>query len=189
MGAQDKRASDDKVATAVGAIVFWPALFFIGGDKGNAAEVGRLKGEMNALEQASIKKNCAFNFGRANLFSGAQPSATEAFPPLQNNPARGEVDASPAPGLPAPGLLGNWHERRQASSGARLHGGISASSARRMLNHDHRAGLQVPHCDLSVRLLRLEKGRGLARKVFAIPVAARRPVDGDLVASAGILGH
>lgn len=38
------------------------AAFFVGGDRGNAAELGRLKGEMDALEQASIKKNCGIQF-------------------------------------------------------------------------------------------------------------------------------
>src|SRR5438045_1027051 len=45
-GVQDRQASNDAVATGVAIVVFWPAAFFIGGDKGNAAELGRLKGEM-----------------------------------------------------------------------------------------------------------------------------------------------
>jgi hypothetical protein len=64
-GVQDQKATNDAVATTVGAIVFWPALFFIGGDKGNAAELGRLKGEMDAIEQASIRKNCGIQFRAA----------------------------------------------------------------------------------------------------------------------------
>jgi hypothetical protein len=36
-GVQDKQATNDAVATGVGVIIFWPALFFIGGDKVNAA--------------------------------------------------------------------------------------------------------------------------------------------------------
>jgi hypothetical protein len=34
-------------------------------DKGNAAEVGRLKGEMEAIEQASIRENRGFQFQQA----------------------------------------------------------------------------------------------------------------------------
>jgi hypothetical protein len=64
-GVQDKRATDDAVATTVAVVVFWPAAFFIGGDKQNAAELGRLKGEMDAIEQASIRKNCGIQFQRA----------------------------------------------------------------------------------------------------------------------------
>src|SRR5262245_25908044 len=64
-GVQDSQASKDAVATGVALIVFWPAAFFIGGDKGNAAELGRLKGEMEAIEQASIRKNCGIQFRQA----------------------------------------------------------------------------------------------------------------------------
>jgi hypothetical protein len=61
-GVQDQKATNDAVATTVGVIVFWPALFFIGGDKGNAAELARLKGEMDAIEQTSIRKSCGIQF-------------------------------------------------------------------------------------------------------------------------------
>ena len=43
-------------------ILFWPAIFFVGGDKGSAAEVGRLKGEMQAIEQANLAKSCGIQF-------------------------------------------------------------------------------------------------------------------------------
>ena len=47
----------DAVALGVGLVIFWPALFFmIGGDK--SQELGRLKGEYDALEQAAILKKC-----------------------------------------------------------------------------------------------------------------------------------
>jgi hypothetical protein len=45
----------------VGLVVFWPALLFIPG-KDQSAEVSRLKGEMEALEQAAIAKNCGIQF-------------------------------------------------------------------------------------------------------------------------------
>lgn len=61
-GAQSSQASKDAVMTTVGVVLFWPSLFFIGGDKGNAAEVARLKGEMQAIEQANISKNCGLQF-------------------------------------------------------------------------------------------------------------------------------
>jgi hypothetical protein len=64
-GVQDDRASKDAVATTVGVIIFWPALFLINGDKGNAAELSRLRGEMEAIEQVSIRKNCGIQFQRA----------------------------------------------------------------------------------------------------------------------------
>jgi hypothetical protein len=63
-GEQDRKASNDKVATTVAVVVFWPAAFFVGGDGTNAAELGRLKGEMEAIEQASIRKRCSITFQR-----------------------------------------------------------------------------------------------------------------------------
>lgn len=71
MGVQDKKASNDAAAATVGAILFWPALFLIKGDSETSAEVSRLKGEMEALEQASIKKNCGIEFRK-------QPAAKPA---------------------------------------------------------------------------------------------------------------
>jgi hypothetical protein len=61
-GQQTKQASSDAVAVGVSLVLFWPALFFVGGDKQNAAEIGRLKGEMQAIEQANIAKNCGLQF-------------------------------------------------------------------------------------------------------------------------------
>src|SRR5262249_35162365 len=71
-GAQDSQVTKDAVATTVGVIVFWPALFLIGGDKQNAAELARLKGEMEAIEQASIRKNCGIQFQRPAQTASAQ---------------------------------------------------------------------------------------------------------------------
>jgi hypothetical protein len=61
-GVQDSQATRDSVVTGVAIVVFWPAAFFVGGDRGSAAELGRLKGEADALEQVSIKKNCGIQF-------------------------------------------------------------------------------------------------------------------------------
>lgn len=63
-GAQDSKATSDAVATTVGVVIFWPALFFIKGDGATAAEVARLRGEMEALESASIQKKCGLKFAR-----------------------------------------------------------------------------------------------------------------------------
>jgi hypothetical protein len=40
----------------------WPAAFFVGGDKQNAAELAQMKGQMVAVEQASIAKKCNIQF-------------------------------------------------------------------------------------------------------------------------------
>jgi hypothetical protein len=61
-GVQDANAQGDAVATGVALVLFWPAAFFVGGDRETAAELSRLKGEMEALEQASIQKNCGITF-------------------------------------------------------------------------------------------------------------------------------
>ncbi len=64
-GVQDKQASNDAVATGVALVLFWPAAFFIKGNKGNAAQLSRLKGELEALEQANIQKKCGIEFRKA----------------------------------------------------------------------------------------------------------------------------
>lgn len=61
-GVQDQNAESDAVATGVALVLFWPAAFFVGGNKANAAELGRLRGELDALEQASIQKGCGIEF-------------------------------------------------------------------------------------------------------------------------------
>lgn len=60
-GKLDKNRENDNVTTTAGIILFWPALFFLGGTKEQEAEYARLKGEYNALEQTSIIKKCALN--------------------------------------------------------------------------------------------------------------------------------
>jgi hypothetical protein len=61
-GAQDSQRTHDQVATGVAVVVFWPAAFLVGGDKQTAAELAQMKGEMVAIEQASIQKNCGITF-------------------------------------------------------------------------------------------------------------------------------
>jgi hypothetical protein len=50
--------------TTVGAVVFWPALFALKGDGNNAAELARLKGDVEAVEAESIAKKCGITFER-----------------------------------------------------------------------------------------------------------------------------
>lgn len=58
-GRLDKLRSDDEAQTAVGMILFWPALFFLeGGDGPDAVEYARLRGEIDALEKVAIEKQC-----------------------------------------------------------------------------------------------------------------------------------
>jgi hypothetical protein len=64
-GAQDQKRTNDQIATGVAIVVFWPAAFFVGGDENTAAELARLKGQMQALEGASVQKNCGIQFRQA----------------------------------------------------------------------------------------------------------------------------
>lgn len=58
-GQLDDERSSDEAEMAIGLILFWPALFFLeGGDGAQAAEYGRLRGEVDALEQVAIMKKC-----------------------------------------------------------------------------------------------------------------------------------
>lgn len=59
VGSQEDAATRDAVVTGVGVVLFWPALFFLAaGD--DSDELGRLKGEQEALETAAIQKNCPY---------------------------------------------------------------------------------------------------------------------------------
>ncbi len=69
-GAQDAKRTNDQVATGVAIVVFWPAAFFVGGDGQVAAELAQLKGQMVAIEQASIKKKCGIQFQREQPSQG-----------------------------------------------------------------------------------------------------------------------
>ena len=63
-GVQDAKRTQDQWATGAAIVIFWPAAFFVGGDGPNAAELARLKGEFEAIEQASIQKNCGMRVQR-----------------------------------------------------------------------------------------------------------------------------
>lgn len=61
-GAQDSQRTKDALATTAAVIVFWPAAFFVQGDKQNAAQLAQLKGQMDAIQQESIAKKCNIQF-------------------------------------------------------------------------------------------------------------------------------
>lgn len=64
-GVQDSQATKDAVATTVAVVVFWPTAFLVQGDKQNAAQLAQLKGQMDAIQQESIVKNCGIQFQTA----------------------------------------------------------------------------------------------------------------------------
>ncbi len=57
-GRLDEAAQNDKILTGVGLILFWPALFALGGTKEQETEYARLRGEYEALQQVAIQKKC-----------------------------------------------------------------------------------------------------------------------------------
>ena len=63
-GQQDKNRGSDVAMTTVAVVLFWPAAFFMKGDGAAAAEVARLKGEMQAIEQVNRIKNCGIVFAQ-----------------------------------------------------------------------------------------------------------------------------
>lgn len=58
-GRLDEASGNDKTLTGVGAILFWPALFALGGTKQQEQDYARLKGEYEALQQVAVMRKCA----------------------------------------------------------------------------------------------------------------------------------
>ena len=63
-GVQDSNRTTDAWVTGAAIVLFWPAAFFVKGDGPTAAELARLKGEFEAIEQAAIQKNCNMRIRR-----------------------------------------------------------------------------------------------------------------------------
>ncbi|PVY57950.1 MULTISPECIES: hypothetical protein [unclassified Simplicispira] len=88
-GRLDEAASNDKAIGVVGAVLFWPALFALGGTKNQEAEYARIKGEHDALQQASIQKKCG-TLQTKNITPTPEKDRTPQVPPEL---AAVEVDA------------------------------------------------------------------------------------------------
>jgi hypothetical protein len=58
-GRLDEAASNDKAILIGGGLLFWPALFALGGTKQQETELARLKGEYDALQSAATQKKCS----------------------------------------------------------------------------------------------------------------------------------
>jgi hypothetical protein len=58
-GRLDESASKDSLRSVFGAIIFFPALFVLGGNEQEEAEYGALKGEYDAVQQAAFVKKCS----------------------------------------------------------------------------------------------------------------------------------
>jgi hypothetical protein len=58
----ESSSKGDKRNTVIGAILFWPTLFFIDGDSPEGAEYAQLKGEYQALQTVAVQKKCTIEF-------------------------------------------------------------------------------------------------------------------------------
>lgn len=76
-GVQDQKATNDAIATGVALVIFWPAAFLVGGNDHNSAELARMKGEFETIEQVAIQKKCGFDFRRQ---AAIQTASTERKP-------------------------------------------------------------------------------------------------------------
>jgi outer membrane murein-binding lipoprotein Lpp len=93
-GRLDEAAANDKAIAGVGAILFWPALFALGGTKQQEAEYARLRGEYDALEQAAVIKKCPGAIPPSQ--KTASPGGAETAPLTAPAPV---ADPAAAPGL------------------------------------------------------------------------------------------
>lgn len=93
-GRLDQAASNDKAIMGVGLILFWPALFALGGTKEQEAEYARLKGEYDALEKSANEKRCALP-GAQQAATPAPASAQAVAVPVAGSPPAAPSDATP----------------------------------------------------------------------------------------------
>lgn len=94
-GAQDQKRTNDQIATTAAIIIFWPAAFFVSGDGPVAAELANLKGQMVAIEQASIARNCGIGFQRSTETGAAQPVYAQPVPPPATAPVQTKQVSAP----------------------------------------------------------------------------------------------
>lgn len=77
-GRLDQAATNDKAIMGVGLVLFWPALFALGGTKQQEAEYARLRGEFDAVQQAAIEKKCSLSVAAPAVAASAASAASVA---------------------------------------------------------------------------------------------------------------
>jgi hypothetical protein len=88
-GRIDESARNGNIATTAAVILFWPAAFFTGGgNKEQQAELSRLKGEQDAVEQSAIAKRCARSNSTQTMPAAPAASAANAASSAQSNTTR-----------------------------------------------------------------------------------------------------
>src|SRR6201987_3880850 len=66
-GAQDSQRTKDGVATAAEIVIFWPAAFFVGGDKQTAAELSQMKGQWLPSSKRQLPRSATFSSRASRL--------------------------------------------------------------------------------------------------------------------------
>lgn len=87
-GRLDEAASNDKAIMGVGLVLFWPALFALGGTKQQEADYARLKGEYEAIQQSAVAKKCPGMVGTSTATQNVPlPNSTATQPSVAATPA------------------------------------------------------------------------------------------------------
>lgn len=93
-GRLDEAASNDKAILGIGLILFWPALFALGGTKQQEADYARLKGEYDAIQQSAVAKKCPGIAGStASTRSVPLPNSIVTQPSVAGTPAAPQTTA------------------------------------------------------------------------------------------------
>ena len=79
-GTLDQASSNDKVIMGTSLVLFWPAVFALGGTKQQEAEYSRLKGEYEAVQQAAIANKCTWRQPSASAAANRQKTPASRAP-------------------------------------------------------------------------------------------------------------
>jgi hypothetical protein len=83
------KANQDAAVVGIGTLLFWPALFALGGNSALEADVARLKGEEQAIKRRMSELDCDRPAGAnsATVAPAVTPSTADALaaaPAIQN---------------------------------------------------------------------------------------------------------
>lgn len=84
-GKQNRHSKNDKIATGVGLVRFWPALFFLASDD-EKEELARAKGRFEALDRAYLDKQCGLAPPNRTAVVAAAPLNTSTGPAINTAP-------------------------------------------------------------------------------------------------------
>jgi hypothetical protein len=76
LGAQvDKASVNDNVLTGVTLVLFWPAVFALGGNEAEESEYAKVKGDITTIQQVAVAQDCAFPDGQASQTAKVEPES------------------------------------------------------------------------------------------------------------------